>query len=231
MSRDDAVNSEADQRRLVLARHGESESNAANLFTGWADPPLTMRGEDEARAIAEQLAGVGIQPDCIFSSALRRSVRTADLVAQTLGRPDLTPIVSPALNERDYGSLTGLNKAQAADRFGAEQITRWRRSWAEAPPEGESLRDTAARFLPYYLHTILPQVMREQQVLVIAHGNSLRALSMALEGLTPRQVETLEFPTGGCRIYLLAPDTSVLNAELLEDGATTPIPIAKETLA
>ena len=225
------MNSRSDQRRLVLARHGESESNAANLFTGWADPPLTMRGEDEARALADRLAGIGIRPDRIFSSALQRSVRTADLVAQSLSPPELAPIISPALNERNYGSLTGLNKAQAAERFGAEQIMRWRRSWADAPPEGESLRDTAARVLPYYLHTILPQVMREQQVLVIAHGNSLRALSMALEGLTPKQVEALEFPTGGCRIYLFAPDTSVLDAELLEDGATTPIPIAEETLA
>ena len=225
------MNSQSAQRRLVLARHGESESNAANLFTGGADPPLTMRGEDEARAIAAQLADVGIQPDCIFSSALRRSVRTADLVAQTLGRPDLTPTVSGALNERNYGSLTGLNKAQAAERFGADQIKRWRRSWAEAPPEGESLRDTAARVLPYYLHTILPRVMREQQVLVIAHGNSLRALSMALEGLTPQQVETLEFPTGGCRIYSLRTDTSVLRAEVLQDGAITPIAVSEETMA
>lgn len=218
-------------RRLILARHGESETNAANVFTGWFDAPLTKTGEEEARSVAHLLAHEGIAPKAVFSSALQRAILTAEIVLGELGRNNVEVISSAALNERDYGELTGLNKAEAAERFGDEQIRSWRRSWAEAPPGGESLRDTAARVLPYYLHEIQPAVMRGEDVLVIAHGNSLRALSMALEGLTPEEVEQLEFSTGGCRLYELAADTTVARAALLHAQTGASNPTAKETAA
>ena len=203
-------------QRLILVRHGESEANAANIFTGWSDPPLTERGEQEALQLAQRLAQASIPIDLIFSSTLRRSIRSAEIVRESLGLEKVNIETSPALNERDYGELTGLNKQETIERYGAEQVRRWRRSWAEAPPEGESLRDTAARVLPFYIHSILPNVMRGHSALVMAHGNSLRALCMALEGLSPDQVEKLEIATGSCRLYLLAADTSIIQATLLE---------------
>lgn len=203
-------------RRLILVRHGESEANATNTFTGWSDPPLTKRGEDEALQLAHRLAEASIPVDLIFSSSLTRATHSAWLMRRELDLGDLEIRTSDALNERDYGELTGLNKQQTIERYGAEQLRRWRRSWAEAPPEGESLRDTAARVLPYYIHSILPNVMRGHSALVMAHGNSLRALVMALEGLSTAQVEELEIATGSCRLYLLAADTSIIQATLLE---------------
>lgn len=167
----------------------------------------------------------------VFTSALQRAISTAHIVLRELRRNTVEVISSAALNERDYGQLTGLNKTDAARRFGAEQVRQWRRSWAEAPPGGESLRDTTARVLPYYLFEIQPEVMRGQDVLVIAHGNSLRALSMALEGLTPEQVEQLEFPTGGCRLYEFATDTTVCRAALLHAHIPAPNRNPEETAA
>jgi 2,3-bisphosphoglycerate-dependent phosphoglycerate mutase len=203
-------------RRLILVRHGESEANAANIFTGWSDPPLTHRGADEARELAHRLAQASISIDVIFSSSLQRAIESAEIARDELGLGKVKVETSQALNERDYGELTGLNKQQTVERYGADQVHRWRRSWAEAPPEGESLRDTAARVLPFYIHAILPNVMRGRSVLVMAHGNSLRALCMALEGLSTKQVEELEIATGSCRLYLLAADTSIIQATLLE---------------
>jgi 2,3-bisphosphoglycerate-dependent phosphoglycerate mutase len=203
-------------RRLILARHGESEANAANIFTGWSDSPLSERGRIEAREVAARLVTAGIPVERIFTSALSRAIDSTAIVRDCLGGSPVDIDETPALNERDYGALTGLNKAETVELYGAEQVARWRRSWAEAPPDGESLRDTAARVLPYYLRFILPAVMRGQSTLVMAHGNSLRALCMALEGLTPEGVEKLEIATGSCRLYLLAADTTVIQATLLE---------------
>jgi 2,3-bisphosphoglycerate-dependent phosphoglycerate mutase len=209
-------------RRLILARHGESEANAANIFTGWADPPLTEKGEAEARQIASRLSGAAIPINVIYTSALRRAFDSADLVRQSIGHPTLEIERSEALNERDYGALTGLNKAETISRYGTEQVAKWRRSWAEGPPDGESLKETAGRVLPFYVQSILPSVMRGRSTLVMAHGNSLRALCMTLEHLTPASVETLEIATGSCRIYLLAADTTVIQATLLDsDHAET----------
>jgi 2,3-bisphosphoglycerate-dependent phosphoglycerate mutase len=219
--------SEADQiRRLILVRHGESEANAANIFTGWSDVPLTARGRGEAAEVAARLSAAGVPVDRMFTSALRRAIESALIVRRELGREAILVDENPALNERDYGALTGLNKAETGERYGAEQVARWRRSWADAPPDGESLRDTAARVLPYYLRSILPAVMRGQSCLVMAHGNSLRALCMALEGLTPAGVEQLEIATGSCRLYLLAADTSLIQATLLEPGGAETLMIA-----
>lgn len=206
-------------RRLILVRHGESEANAANIFTGWSDALLTDRGRVEAGNVAARLSEAGIKVDRIFTSVLQRAIESAAIVRAALGT-DFIPIEeNVALNERDYGALTGLNKAETAKRYSAEQVQRWRRSWSEGPPEGESLRDTAARVLPFYIRSILPVVMQGHSVLVMAHGNSLRALCMALEGLSPEGVEQLEIATGSCRLYLLAADTTVIQATLLEGAS------------
>jgi 2,3-bisphosphoglycerate-dependent phosphoglycerate mutase len=192
-------------RRLILARHGQSAFNAQNRFTGWRDCPLTIQGEDEARRLARRLQAANIDVQHVFSSTLQRTVRSAQIIIADLGGgADLRS--AQALNERDYGELTGLDKAQAVARWGADQVREWRRSYALAPPGGESLRDTVARVVPYYLREILPVVLGGANVLVVAHGNSLRALVSALDGLTPPQVEALEIATGELRAYDVAID-------------------------
>jgi 2,3-bisphosphoglycerate-dependent phosphoglycerate mutase len=201
-------------KALVLVRHGQSEFNARNLFTGWADPPLTEIGVQEANAVSDRLEGLGMRFDAAFSSALRRSRQTTEIILDRLGGPE-GYIEDAALNERDYGDLTGLNKTEAASRWGGQQVRRWRRSYAEAPPKGESLRDTAARALSFYLRQILPCVMRDETTLVVAHGNSLRALIMTLDDLTPEAISNVELATGEVRLYHLAADTTVEHLEIL----------------
>ncbi|WP_289016160.1 2,3-bisphosphoglycerate-dependent phosphoglycerate mutase [uncultured Methylobacterium sp.] len=200
---------------LVLMRHGESAANRADRFTGRLDPPLTARGRLQAVAAGRCLAGHGLIPAHAFVSPLLRTVATCALVLNALGQPGLRAEPCPALVERHYGALTGLDRAEAEAHWGAECVRRWRRSYTEAPPDGESLRDTVARVVSGYLREILPAAMRGT-TLVVAHGNSLRALVMALEGMTPAEVEELELPTGALRLYRLAADTSVLSRSLLE---------------
>jgi 2,3-bisphosphoglycerate-dependent phosphoglycerate mutase len=195
--------------RLVLVRHGESEANAANVFTGRADVPLTERGRDQARRAARALDARGWRPARVFLSTRDRCRETAALIVRE-ACPDGVPLVADdALDERDYGRLTGLNKNEAARMFGEAQVRAWRRSYESAPPEGESLRDTAARVLAYYVHRILPDAMAGDTTLVIAHGNSLRALVMALDDLDKVAVEALEIPTGSLRCYGLSATTAV----------------------
>lgn len=201
-------------RCLVLIRHGQSEANRANLFTGRRESPLTAFGRDQASDAGRRLAERGVRVDAAFCSTLARTAATADLILAALGRSDLSPEPTPALDERDYGALSGLDKATVHARWGGEQVERWRRSYAEAPPDGESLRDTLARVLPYYLRRIQPAAMTGT-ALIVAHGNSLRALVMALEGLSPTQVESLELPTGSIRIYALGADTTITSREIL----------------
>ena len=200
---------------LVLMRHGESEANRAGRFTGWLDPPLTARGIAEARAAGAALAARGLTVRSAFASPLRRAVASCALVLEALGRPEERPRLCEALAERDYGELSGLDKAQACERWPPDQVERWRRSYADAPPGGESLRDTAARVMLGYVREILPAAMRGT-TLVVAHGNSLRALVMALDGLSPDEVEDLELPTCAMRLYTLASDTTVLSRTCLE---------------
>ncbi len=192
---------------LVLARHGQSEGNAHNVFTGWRDLPLTGRGRQEARAVAQALEAEKIALDAVFCSRLRRTVETAEIVVATLGKP--IPVFSEeALNERDYGDLTGMDKDEAALRFGAGQVREWRRSYDTRPPGGESLADTRARVVACYRDAILPRLERGENVLVVAHGNSLRALVMELEGLTPAQIERYELKTGEIVAYRFDGDNS-----------------------
>ncbi|CAM5188965.1 2,3-bisphosphoglycerate-dependent phosphoglycerate mutase OS=Castellaniella defragrans OX=75697 GN=gpmA PE=3 SV=1 [Castellaniella defragrans] len=198
-------------RYLALVRHGQSQYNADNRFTGWRDPALTARGLAEASAVAVRLRNIGLPIDWIFCSALIRTRETAERVAYDLGRPNLPITSDAALDERDYGELTGLNKDQACAHWGESQVQRWRRSYDEAPPGGESLRDTAARVLPFYLQRILPAVMRNDASLIVAHGNSLRALVMVLDQLSPEAIISTEIATGELLVYELQPDTTVLN--------------------
>lgn len=196
-------------RTLVLARHGESEFNARNLFTGWRDVSLTAKGIEEADRIGAELSRRRMRPDVIFTSALQRTVQTGLLInAATGGEAEL--VHAAALNERDYGQLTGLDKDQARAQWGADQVARWRRSYREAPPGGESLRDTVARALPYVLRTILPRVLESGLVVVVGHGNTLRALTYGLEELTEAEVAKLEFQTGEGIVYSFGPTARVV---------------------
>jgi len=203
-------------RLLVLARHGQSEWNLKNLFTGWKDPGLTELGVTEARNAGRRLREQGVQFDVVFTSVLGRAQRTAQLILEEIGQPNLDTIADQALNERDYGDLAGLNKDDARARWGEEQVHLWRRSYDVAPPGGESLKDTVARVLPYYVQHILPRVMSGQRVLVAAHGNSLRALVMVLDGLTSQTIPSLELATGVPLVYRLNADTTVAEKKVLE---------------
>jgi 2,3-bisphosphoglycerate-dependent phosphoglycerate mutase len=203
-------------RLLVLARHGQSEWNLKNLFTGWKDPGLTDLGIEEARNAGQRLKEMGVQFDVAFTSALSRAQATCKLILEEIGQPDLKVIADQALNERDYGDLSGLNKDDARKRWGEEQVHLWRRSYDVPPPGGESLKDTVARVLPYYIREILPRVLRGERVLVAAHGNSLRALVMVLDGLTSETIPSLELATGIPLVYHLNADTTVASKEVLE---------------
>jgi 2,3-bisphosphoglycerate-dependent phosphoglycerate mutase len=194
---------------LVLVRHGESEWNKLNLFTGWKDPDLTEKGVAEAKAGAKLLAAQGFKFDIAFTSVLKRANRTLDLILAELGQTGLPTIYDQALNERDYGELSGLDKDDARKKWGEAQVHIWRRSFDVPPPGGESLKDTAARVLPYYEAKIWPEVKAGKNVIVAAHGNSLRALIMQLEGLSGEEIIKRELATGVPIVYRLKADGSV----------------------
>lgn len=204
------------ERLLVLTRHGESEWNLKNLFTGWKDPGLTEKGIEEAKAAGRGLKALGLSFDVAYTSALTRAQHTLTLILGEIGQPDLPTIKDWRLNERDYGDLSGLNKAETAAKYGDEQVHIWRRSYDVPPPGGESLKDTVARVLPYYVSEILPRVMRGERVLVAAHGNSLRALAMVLDRLDEKTIPTLELKTGVPLVYRLNADTTVASKQVLE---------------
>jgi 2,3-bisphosphoglycerate-dependent phosphoglycerate mutase len=196
-------------RLLVLVRHGQSDWNLKNLFTGWRDVDLTEKGIAEAREAGRKLKAQGIKFDVAFTSALRRAQRTLDLMLTELGQTTIPIFKDQALNERDYGDLVGLNKDDARKKWGEDQVHIWRRSYDVAPPGGESLKDTLARALPYYVTDILPRVLRGERVLVAAHGNSLRALVMVLDKHTPDSITKLNLDTGVPMIYRLNADSTV----------------------
>ena len=204
---------------LVLVRHGQSEWNEKNLFTGWRDPDLTQLGRDEAKAAGVALKEKGLRFDVSFTSALTRAQHTNRLILEALGQTDLPVIADQALNERDYGDLSGLNKDDARQKWGEEQVHIWRRSYDIPPPGGESLKDTAARVLPYFEKVIRPRLMKGERILVTAHGNSLRALVMQLEGLSQEEVIALNIATGAPYIYRLDDAGKIVSREILNDRA------------
>jgi 2,3-bisphosphoglycerate-dependent phosphoglycerate mutase len=200
------------ERLLVLVRHGQSEWNLKNLFTGWKDVDLTARGVLEAIKAGEKLKARGIKFDVAFTSALKRAQKTLDFVLAEMGEREIPIFRDQALNERDYGDLVGLNKDDARKKWGDEQVLKWRRSYDLAPPGGESLKDTVARALPYFVQEILPRVLRGERTIVAAHGNSLRALVMVLERLSPEGILKRELATGVPIVYRLNMDSTVAEA-------------------
>jgi 2,3-bisphosphoglycerate-dependent phosphoglycerate mutase len=202
-------------RLLVLVRHGQSEWNLQNLFTGWKDPALTDKGIAEAKAAGQRMKAKGLGFDIAYTSVLSRANKTLDLILGEIGQTGLQTIKDQALNERDYGDLTGLNKDDARAKWGEEQVLIWRRSYDVPPPGGESLKDTLARALPYYMKHIQPRVLRGERVIVAAHGNSLRALIMAISGLSPEEILQFELETGVPVVYRLNADSTVASREIL----------------
>ncbi|MCA1959094.1 MAG: 2,3-bisphosphoglycerate-dependent phosphoglycerate mutase [Nitrospira sp.] len=194
--------------RLVLLRHGESQWNLENRFTGWVDVPLSPRGVEEAKQAGKKLQGFTF--DRAFTSMLSRANDTLRLVLETIGQTHIPVERNQALNERMYGELQGLNKAETAQKYGEAQVKLWRRSYDVRPPGGESLKDTAERVLPYYETAIKPYLLKGETILIAAHGNSLRALVMELEGLSKEQVLELNIPTGAPLLYELDGNGKVL---------------------
>jgi 2,3-bisphosphoglycerate-dependent phosphoglycerate mutase len=196
-------------RLLVLVRHGQSEWNLKNLFTGWRDVDITDKGVEEAKLAGRKLKAQGLSFDIAFTSSLKRAQRTLDLILGEMGQSDIPIHRDQALNERDYGDLVGMNKDDARAKWGEEQVLKWRRSYDIQPPGGESLKDTVARALPYYVQEILPCVLRGERTIVSAHGNSLRALVMVLERLSPEGILKRELATGVPIVYRLNGDATV----------------------
>jgi 2,3-bisphosphoglycerate-dependent phosphoglycerate mutase len=203
------------ERILVLVRHGQSDWNLKNLFTGLKDPDLTPQGIEEARAAGRRLKAQNLTFDRAFTSGLTRAQNTLKLILGEVGTPGIPSTADAALNERDYGDLSGLNKDDARQKWGEEQVQIWRRSYAIAPPGGESLRDTVARVLAYYCETILPCVLRGERIIVAAHGNSLRALIMVLDQLSSETIPHVELATGIPLVYRLKTDSTVETKEIL----------------
>ncbi|MCP9452553.1 MAG: 2,3-bisphosphoglycerate-dependent phosphoglycerate mutase [Nitrospira sp.] len=199
--------------RLVLLRHGESQWNLENRFTGWVDVPLSPRGVEEAIQAGQKLKGFTF--DRAFTSMLSRANETLRLVLETIGQTHIPIEKSQALNERMYGELQGLNKAETAQKYGEEQVKLWRRSYDVRPPGGESLKDTAERVLPYYEQAIKPYLLKGETILVAAHGNSLRALVMELDQLSKEAVLELNIPTGAPLLYELDDHGTVLSRRYL----------------
>ena len=201
---------------LVLVRHGQSQWNEKNLFTGWKDPDLTEKGEKEAKEAGLALKESGYKFDIMFTSVLLRAKRTGKLILEKMGQEDLKTFENEALNERNYGDLVGLNKDDARKKWGEDQVHNWRRSFDIAPPGGESLKMTAERVLPYFEETILPLLKEKSEILVAAHGNSLRALVMQLDKLNSDEVVKLEIPTGMPICYSINEHGQVKNKVLMK---------------
>jgi 2,3-bisphosphoglycerate-dependent phosphoglycerate mutase len=197
--------------KLVIVRHGQSLWNLENRFTGWVDVPLTDKGRDEARAAAERLKNIRF--DVAYTSVLSRAEETLEIILASLGQHP--PIIrDQALNERHYGDLQGLNKKKTAERYGAEQVKLWRRSYDVPPPNGEALKNTAERTLPFFERAILGDLQLGKNVLVVAHGNSNRSIVMELDRLTKDQVVALELATGVPLVYEIGPGGEVLSKEI-----------------
>ena len=198
-------------RNLILIRHGQSEWNEQNLFTGWKDPGLTELGIQEAKKAGSLISDQGIVFDEMFTSMLVRAQNTGAIILNSISQQDIPITKNEALNERNYGSLAGLNKDDARKKWGEEQVHIWRRSFDVPPPNGESLKDTAERVLPYFKEHIMPKVIQGSSILVAAHGNSLRALIMELDSISSEDIVKLEIPTGAPIQYEFNQSGEVIN--------------------
>jgi 2,3-bisphosphoglycerate-dependent phosphoglycerate mutase len=199
--------------KLVIVRHGQSQWNKENRFTGWVDVDLAERGIEEAKAAGTKLNGIVF--DRGFTSALKRAQRTLTLILEGIGQPDLSVSKNEALNERMYGDLQGMDKDETREKFGEEQVHIWRRSYDVAPPNGESLKDTAERVIPYFEKEIKPHLQTGENIIVAAHGNSLRALIMHLEGMSREDITAVEIPTGQPKLYELDSALKIKSARFL----------------
>lgn len=199
--------------QLVLLRHGQSAWNLENRFTGWIDVPLSENGIKEAEQAAQKLSSYKF--DIAFTSALQRAQKTLSIILEKTQQTNIPVISSQALNERMYGDLQGMNKDEARKKFGEEQVKIWRRSYDIPPPNGESLKDTAARVLPFFEKEILPYIKQNKNIIIVAHGNSLRALIMHLEKMTPEQILHFELATGIPRIYNIDSQLNIKSIEIL----------------
>jgi len=199
--------------KLVLVRHGQSTWNLENRFTGWVDVPLSELGQTEARLAGERIKEIPF--DRAYTSVLQRAIETLTIILKNIGQESLEVIQEKALNERHYGKLQGLNKADTAKKYGEDQVHIWRRSYDVAPPEGESLKDTAARTLPYFNEKIMSDITAGKNIIVAAHGNSLRSIVMDLDKLTKEEVLQLNIPTGIPIIYDIDSKGKILNKEIL----------------
>jgi 2,3-bisphosphoglycerate-dependent phosphoglycerate mutase len=198
---------------LVIVRHGQSAWNLENRFTGWVDVDITAKGEEEAKNAGEKLKNYKF--DLAYTSNLKRAQRTLQIILETTKQTNLEVIKNEALNERHYGDLQGANKAETAEKYGDEQVLIWRRSFDIAPPNGESLKDTLARVLPYFEKEIVPKLKAGKNIIIAAHGNSLRALIMFLEKLNPEEILEVEIPTGQPKEYQLDENLKVLSSKFL----------------
>ena len=198
--------------KLVLIRHGQSLWNLENRFTGWVDIELSEKGREEAQKAGKEIAGFHFQ--IAFTSALSRAQQTLDIILKEIRQTEIPIFRDQALNERHYGDLQGLNKAETAKKYGDKQVRLWRRSYDVQPPNGESLKDTAARVLPYFRSKIMPEIQKGKDVLVVAHGNSLRSVLMSLENLSPEQIVAVEIPTGQPWVYEVDSTGKVLSKEV-----------------
>ena len=201
--------------KLVLCRHGQSDWNLKNLFTGWTDVDLTDKGVEEAKDAGQVLVDLPYEFDIAYTSLLKRAIRTLWFMLEEMDRMWIPVVRDWRLNERHYGELQGLDKAETAAKFGDEQVHIWRRSYDVAPPNGESLKDTAARTLPYFNSKILPRVTAGETILVPAHGNSLRSIVMELDQLTKEQVLELNIPTAVPLVYEFDADMKILSKKYL----------------
>lgn len=206
---------DSERPALVLMRHGQSEDNARDLFSGWRDPALTDRGIVEARAAGRALRAQGLRFERAFTSDLKRGQHTLALVLEEIGQPELPVQADWALKERDYGALSGLNKTEARTRFSVEQVRLWRKSYDAVPPGGESLAMTVARVQPFFEQAVLPQLQIGTSILIVGHGNALRALLLRLDGIAPEQIEEVNIGNAKFLAYDLHPDGSGLTRRTL----------------
>ena len=203
------------ERNLILVRHGQSEWNEKNLFTGWEDPGLTEKGTNEAKNAGILINDLGVEFHCMFTSALIRAQLTGSIILEAINQKDIKVLKDKALNERFYGDLQGLNKDECRQKWGEKKVQMWRRSYEGGPPGGESLKETGERVLPYYLNQIHPLILQDKNILIAAHGNSLRSLIKHLDKISDEDIVKLEIPTGAPIHYLFDKSGNVISRKNL----------------